>query len=442
VSVQSEPRAPSADALTRHLSLLPPPVEELRVERTDDAPQALVLRLPETPRTPQQRRSWDTGAPTDVLLDAEGFADVLARATPRLVRYARRRLGDLHEAEEVAQEALLRAYAHRHKLATEDDVLAWTTVVTGRLAIDRLRVRGRSVSVADIPEGPSRSRDTADVVAARQDARTALDSLEALPSRQAAVLWAREVEGLRYDEIAERFSLSEPTVRSLLHRGRKALRREYAQRGGSMPLAAALGAAVASPWLLALRHGAKVRAVAVGLTTASALGSVGLAVVDLPSSPAKPAAPLVSAVAAPAAAAAAVPVTAAAPVAAPAVAAPAEPAAPTAPKAPPVGMPAGAVSLQPLGNATCSLTAPLQLSRVTDSLGISACAPAASAVPVPSLADAVGTVAQGVCDLLVQPCTGIPGAPAVPSAAPAVTGAAVPGVVGTVTGVLGGLGGR
>jgi RNA polymerase sigma-70 factor (ECF subfamily) len=420
-------------------------VEELRVEHTDDAPQALVLRLPDTPRTPQQRRSWDTGAPTDVLLDAEGFADVLARATPRLVRYARRRLGDLHEAEEVAQEALLRAYAHRHKLATEDDVLAWTTVVTGRLAIDRLRVRGRSVSVADIPEGPRRSRDTADIVAARQDARTALDALEALPSRQAAVLWAREVEGLRYDEIAERFSLSEPTVRSLLHRGRKALRREYAQRGGTMPLAAALGAAVASPWLLALRHGAKLRAVAVGLTTASALGSVGLAVVELPSSPAKPAAPLVSAVAAPAAAPAAVPVTAAAPVAAPAAAAPAESA---APEAAPVGVPAGAVSLQPLGKATCSLTAQLQLSRVTDSLGISACAPAAGAVPVPSLADAVGTVAQGVCDLLVQPCPGVPApsvtpaAPAVTSAAPAVTGTAVPGVVGTVTGLLGGLGGR
>jgi hypothetical protein len=308
-------------------------------------------------------------------------------------------------------------------------------------------VRGRSVSVADIPEGPRRSRDTADIVAARQDARTALDALEALPSRQAAVLWAREVEGLRYDEIAERFSLSEPTVRSLLHRGRKALRREYAQRGGTMPLAAALGAAVASPWLLALRHGAKLRAVAVGLTTASALGSVGLAVVELPSSPAKPAAPLVSAVAAPAAAPA-VPVTAAAPVAVPAPAAPAAPAEPAAPAAAPVGVPAGAVSLQPLGNAACSLTAQLQLSRVTDSLGISACAPAAGAVPVPSLADAVGTVAQGVCDLLVQPCPGVPAtsatsaSPAVTSAAPAVPGAAVPGVVGTVTGVLGGLGGR
>ena len=171
--------------------------------------------------------------------------EVLRRAAPRLRRYATRRLGDAHEAEEVVQEALLRACQHSAGFATEDDLMAWTTVVTGRLVIDRLRLRTRSVSVAEVPDGARLGRDTADVVVARDEARAALDALEAMPSRQAAVLWSREVEGLSYDEIAERFDLSEPTVRSLLHRARRTLRREYAARGGTLPVA---GLAVLAPW--------------------------------------------------------------------------------------------------------------------------------------------------------------------------------------------------
>src|SRR5438128_11580930 len=86
----------------------------------------------------------------DVPLD---FDDAVRRLSPRLQRYATRRLGDVHEAEELVQEALLRAYKNRAALLTEDDVAAWTTVVVGRLVIDRLRVRGRSVNVAEVPEG-------------------------------------------------------------------------------------------------------------------------------------------------------------------------------------------------------------------------------------------------------------------------------------------------
>ena len=61
--------------------------------------------------------------------------------------------------------------------------------MTGRLVSDRLRVRGRSVSVAEVPEGVRVGRDTADVVVARDEARLALDALDAMPARQAAVLW-------------------------------------------------------------------------------------------------------------------------------------------------------------------------------------------------------------------------------------------------------------
>src|SRR5919112_1504661 len=132
-------------------------------------------------------------------------------------------------------EALLRAYKHGDQLQTEDDLIAWCTVVTGRLVIDRLRVRGRSTSVADVPEGTRVSRDTAEVVVARDEARVALDALDAMHPRQAALLWAREVEGQSYEDLCVRFEMSEPAVRSVLTRARKALRKEYGARGGTLP---------------------------------------------------------------------------------------------------------------------------------------------------------------------------------------------------------------
>src|SRR3954464_13622040 len=125
---------------------------------------------PELPR-PLLTVVPDQSAPDEAI----ALDEALGRAAPRLKRYAARRLRDDHEAEEVVQEALLRAFQHRHLLATEDDLMAWLTVVTGRLGIDRLRVRGRSMPVAEVPPQSQASRDTADVVVARDEARLALD---------------------------------------------------------------------------------------------------------------------------------------------------------------------------------------------------------------------------------------------------------------------------
>ena len=210
--------------------------------------------------------------------DAIEFDEALRKAGPRLKRYAARRLHDEHEAEEVVQEALLRGFQHRHLLATEDDLMAWLTVVTGRLVIDRLRVRGRSTPVAELPPTCRTGRDTADVVVARDEARLALDALEAMPGRQASVLWAREVEGLSYDEIGERFAMTEPSVRSLLHRARRTLRREYADRGGSLP---AVGLIAFAPWLRGLHAANRIRQVARRGASAAAVAATGLAIVTV-----------------------------------------------------------------------------------------------------------------------------------------------------------------
>ncbi len=211
------------------------------------------------------------------------FEAAVTRLRPRLQRYAARRLGDQHEAEELVQEALLRAC--RQGLRTEDELAAWCHVVISRLVLDRLRVRGRTVSVSDVPEGTRRHRDTADIVVARDEARIALDALDAIPARQASVLWAREVEGASYAEIGDRFAMTEPAVRSVLTRARKALRSEYATRGGTLPYA---GLGVLAPWAalrdLSFLHRAASRMSTLGVAALGVTALGGLLL--LPSPPA------------------------------------------------------------------------------------------------------------------------------------------------------------
>src|SRR3954454_9348769 len=251
------------------------PAEEGQMSTAPDLPVPRVAsQPPPSAVAPAPRTPLSVVPVPDAGDDVVDFEEALRRAAPRLQRYAVRRLQDPHEAEEVVQEALLRAFQHRDRLATEDDLMAWVTVVTGRLVIDRLRVRNRSITVAELPATARTGRDTADVVVARHEARLALDALEAMPARQASVLWAREVEGLSYDEIGERFALSEPSVRSVLHRARKTLRREYSSRGGSLP---AVGLVAFAPWLRGLRAAGRVRAAARRAATAAAATAAGRA---------------------------------------------------------------------------------------------------------------------------------------------------------------------
>src|SRR3954465_1235538 len=241
----------------------------------------LPIPLPTTPPAPSvvapsPRTALSSVPAPDLSADIGDFDEALPRPGPRPPRYAVRRLQDPHEAEEIVQEALLRAFQHRDRLLTEDDLMAWVTVVTGRLVIARLRVRNRAVAVAELPADARTGRDTADVVVARDEARIALDALEAMPARQAGVLWAREVEGLTYDEIGERYALSEPSVRSMLHRARKTLRREYATRGATLPAVALVAFA---PWLRGRRAAGRVRGAARRASTAAAVTATGLAAV-------------------------------------------------------------------------------------------------------------------------------------------------------------------
>jgi RNA polymerase sigma-70 factor, ECF subfamily len=152
------------------------------------------------------------------------FERRLAEYSPLAFRVA---LGVLHsqaDAEEVAQEALVRAYRHFSRLRDSAHFQAWLVRVTWRLAIDRQRSAARrerreQAALANEPlplsvEQAALSREFQDRL------EKAVDSL---PEKLRRVVILAAIEGHDTRETATLLGLPEGTVRSRLHRARQLL---------------------------------------------------------------------------------------------------------------------------------------------------------------------------------------------------------------------------
>ena len=145
------------------------------------------------------------------------------RLTPRVLGFAARMLSDRTEAEDVAQEAMLRLWRMAPGWQQgEARVATWLYRVASNLCLDRLR-RSRPRGLGDVAE----PEDTTPGVISRMieaDRVLALDAaLAALPDRQRQAVVLRHIEGLSNPEIAAVMDIGVEAVESLVARGKKGL---------------------------------------------------------------------------------------------------------------------------------------------------------------------------------------------------------------------------
>jgi RNA polymerase sigma-70 factor (ECF subfamily) len=168
--------------------------------------------------------------------DGDAFDDLYRRYFDRLRRFCERRVGDPHEAEELAQEAFVRALRAMPGFAGERRFYPWMTVIASRLCVDAHRRRQRSTPVADVELG-SVELDVEDLFA-EVDRGHLQQALGQLAPRHREVLDLREYHGWSYQRIAEHYDVTLGTVEALLHRARRALRREFEKVTTGVPAVA------------------------------------------------------------------------------------------------------------------------------------------------------------------------------------------------------------
>jgi RNA polymerase sigma-70 factor (ECF subfamily) len=170
--------------------------------------------------------------------DTAAFERLLRRYNQRLFRVARGIVGDDGDAEDVVQEAYLKAYEHLGEFAGRSSFATWLTRIAVHEATARRR-RGRRVRVVDVHEAealamaPSNSREPHDEANTRELGDVLRHVVDELPADFRVVFTLRLVEGLSTEDTAECLGLSPENVKVRLHRARSRLRGAIERRLGA-----------------------------------------------------------------------------------------------------------------------------------------------------------------------------------------------------------------
>jgi RNA polymerase sigma factor (sigma-70 family) len=158
--------------------------------------------------------------------DRAAARTLVLRLSPRVLGYATRLLADRAEAEDVAQEAMLRLWRMAPEWRTgEAQVTTWLYRVVTNLVTDRQRARQRRQATT-LDDAPEVADDAPAAVAQliEADRMAALDrALDGLPDRQRQAPVLRHIEGMSNPEIAEIMQIGVEAVESLTARAKRAL---------------------------------------------------------------------------------------------------------------------------------------------------------------------------------------------------------------------------
>jgi RNA polymerase sigma-70 factor (ECF subfamily) len=147
---------------------------------------------------------------------------------PRLVALARRFLWNTHDAEEMAQEALMLAWKHQGQLCDIRARSAWVCRTTINLCITRLRRKKPQLGLMEDTAAPT--TDPCQEGAISELAGKVREVISELPEPLRVALVLRELEGLNYKQMAAIVQARPVTLRLRVYRAREFVRNTLLQR--------------------------------------------------------------------------------------------------------------------------------------------------------------------------------------------------------------------
>ena len=165
--------------------------------------------------------------------DVNAFEDLVAAYEKNVFNLALRMTGNAQDAEDMAQEAFIKAYNSLSSFRGESKFSVWLYRIVSNVCLDFLRKKNKqgtvSLSVED-DDGEDSQLDLPDLSQSPEEllekklTREAVQrGLKALPEDARQILLLREIQGLSYEEIGETLGLESGTVKSRIFRARKKL---------------------------------------------------------------------------------------------------------------------------------------------------------------------------------------------------------------------------
>ena len=154
--------------------------------------------------------------------DRKAYAGLVLRHREGVVGVIYRMCGDIHLAEDAAQDAFLRAWQALPRYQPRSSFRSWLYRIAANRALDILRSERETLALEALPL-PDGSRSLEAQAAEAERARLVQKAILALPPAARSVLVLREYEGMSYHEISETLEIPIGTVMSRLNYARNKL---------------------------------------------------------------------------------------------------------------------------------------------------------------------------------------------------------------------------
>jgi RNA polymerase sigma factor (sigma-70 family) len=157
--------------------------------------------------------------------DETAFTEIHRRFRSPLIAFARRMLhGSGHDAEDVVQDSLIRAYRGLRVTDRAMTLRPWLYMIVRNRALDELRTPRRSECFDDAARlAAAPAADPAQCFAERDEMRRLVAEIGRLPERQRMALVLREFDGRTHAETARALRTTVPATKSLIIRARSNL---------------------------------------------------------------------------------------------------------------------------------------------------------------------------------------------------------------------------
>lgn len=169
---------------------------------------------------------------SEVGVSADMKSDLIAML-PRLRRFARSMTRSVPEADDLVQEACLRALSRSDQWDPAQPLDRWMFRITRNLWISEIRKRSVRLGQGQVPADEAPELVTLETGEASMAASQLQRQIAALPEELSSVLLTVSVEGYSYSEAAQLFDIPVGTVMSRMHRARKTLAAQIAEPAGA-----------------------------------------------------------------------------------------------------------------------------------------------------------------------------------------------------------------
>jgi RNA polymerase sigma-70 factor, ECF subfamily len=168
--------------------------------------------------------------------DQNAFAEIVELYKDKVFQICYRMLGNRHESEDIAQEAFIRAYVNIHTFNQNRKFSTWLFRIATNLCIDRIRKKKPDYYLDAEVSGTDGltmySQVAADIQMPEDEVEelelqaTIQEAISKLPEKYRSVIVLKYIEELQLREISDILDLPLGTVKTRIHRGREALRKQ------------------------------------------------------------------------------------------------------------------------------------------------------------------------------------------------------------------------